>query len=137
MSINYHTRIGFIHWLLSSVEAILPAKLSLSYGQRLFAHSYYARSSAPAFPVLHFKGFRICRPHPVVNDASPVVSRSIYSDCRAVHSCVGTSGGSIGGAGSLASHLLAELGGFGTDPEMPAVFVDSIFRLLPPQRLVT
>ena len=54
-------------------------------------------------------GFRICRPHLVVNDASPVVCRSISSDCRAVPSSVGTSGGSIGGAGSLASHLLAEL----------------------------
>ena len=54
-------------------------------------------------------GFRICRPHLVVSDASPVVSRSISSDCRAVPSSVGTSGGSIGGAGSLASHLLAAL----------------------------
>ena len=53
-------------------------------------------------------GFQICRPHLVVYDASPVVSRSISSDCRAVPSSVGTSGGSFGGAGSLASHL-AEL----------------------------
>ena len=49
---------------------------------------------------------------PVVSrsiDASPVVSRSISSDCRAAPSSVGTSGGSIGGAGSLAPHLLAAL----------------------------
>ena len=53
-------------------------------------------------------GLRTCRPHLVVNDASPdvsrsidaspVVSRSISSDCRAAPSSVGTSGGSIGGA---------------------------------------
>ena len=64
-------------------------------------------------------GLRTCRPHLVVNDASPVVSRSIdaspvvsrsiSSDCRAAPSSGGTSGGSIGGAGSLAPHLLAAL----------------------------
>ena len=45
-------------WLLSSVEAILPDKLSLSYEQRLLAHAQYARSSPPAIPALHFKPFR-------------------------------------------------------------------------------
>ena len=53
--------------------------------------------------------FRICRPHLVVNDASPVVSRSISSDCRAIPSSVGTSGGSLSGTGSWASHFNAAL----------------------------
>ena len=45
-------------WLLSSVEAILPDTLSLSYEQRFLAHAHYARSSPPAFPALQFKPFR-------------------------------------------------------------------------------
>ena len=77
----------------------------------LIAHAHYARSSAPAYPALHFKPFRFSNLSAASSRqrASPVVSRSISSDCRAVPSSVGTSGGSIGGAGSLALHLLAEL----------------------------
>ena len=98
---------------------------------RLLAHAHYARYSAPAFLALHFKGFRICRPHPVVNDASPVVSRSISSDCRAAPSSVGTSGGldrwcrlvGVTTPCSTGTMLFCkqEVDGFGTDPQMPAV----------------
>ena len=59
MSINYHTRIASITFDDFQVQKLyLPVKLSLSYGQRLLAHAHYARSSAPAYPALHFKPFR-------------------------------------------------------------------------------
>ena len=129
-------------WLLSSVEAILPDKLSLSYEQRLLAHAHYAWSSPPAILLYtsNFLGLRTCRPHLVVNDASPdvsrsidaspVVSRSIFSDFGAAPSSVGTSGARsvvplVGATSPCSTGTVLfrrqGVGGFGTDHQMPAV----------------
>ena len=69
-------------------------------------------------------GFRMCRPHLVVNDASPAVSRSISSDCRAVHSSVGRWCRLVGVTPCRTGTVLfcrQGVGGFGTDPQMTAV----------------
>ena len=141
MSINYHKWIIKVHylWLLSSVEAILPDKLSLSYEQRLLAHAHYARCSTPAFPALHFKPFRFA------NMSAASGRQRYFARCVSVDRCFAVDflrlqsstfkcwdvwgfdrwcrlvgAPSPCSTGIVLFHRQG-VGGFGTDPQMPAV----------------
>ena len=130
-------------WLLSSVEAILPDKRSLSYEQRMLAHAHYARSSPPAFPALHFKPFRFA------NMSAAFGRQRCFARCVSVDRCFASCVAvdflrlqsstfkcwdvwgldrwcRLVGATPLCSTGIVlfrrqGVGGFGTDPQMPAV----------------
>ena len=130
-------------WLLSRVEAILPDKLSLSYEQRLLAHAHYARSSPPAFPALHFKPFRFANMS-AASGRQRCFARCVSVD-RCFASCVAVDflrlqsstfkcwdvwgldrwcrlvGATPPCSTGVVLFRRQGVGGFGTDPQMPAV----------------